>query len=445
MRFRHMPLGAICVLGLACLLSATPVSADETQAPFDVRNFELLPLNDLERSEFARDHPQLVQRVMVLAKRVEKLRKHRAARKNPLDDGGRRIGEQIKQIETQLAPLVAEAVKAVGIEEIDERLLAHVARAPQGPHRVARYAMGLVLFAEDLPAKPRALLSDLLPRVEGALLALAGQRERLAFAAQQGGLKPEQRKALLAALDQQVQQIEKRWWRLVDYVVPAAQRAAIHRLLPRAYQKRESVIQHVYGLPGLSASQGVRVRAMLEEVQAEASPDSSAVKRLQGEARNPETTGERKPAIKGEIEAAQYRLLALQRWAVDESKRILTEAQWIALEAIPPRVSYQDRQATSVDLLKGVSLSEAQHGQLRTMRAELAPHRRAYQERRLKAAARGAMLGPDSPKMPGMQMEMANIQADGNALQRSFNGRVLLDLLTPQQVTAWVLTPSIGR
>lgn len=439
MQFRHGVLGVICLL-----LGASLAAADETQPSFDVRNFDLLPLNDLERGEFARDHPQLVRRVTVLAKRIEKLRKHRAAREDPLDDGGQRIGEQIVAIETQLAPLVAEAVKSLGLKEIDERLLAHLARAPQGPYRTARYALGLVHFVEGIPAKPRALLEGLLPRVEGALVALDGQRKRLVFAAKQTGLEAEQQKALLATFDQQVERIEKRWWRLVDYVVPEAQRAALSRVLPRTYQKRESVIQHVYGLPSLSASQGVRVRAMLEEVQAEASPDSSAVKRLQGEARNPQTDGGRKPAIQGEIEAAQYRLLALQRWAVDESKRILTEAQWEALEAIPPRVSYQDRQATSVDLLKGVTLSAEQRDRLASMRKTLAPHRREYQERRLKAAARGAMLGPDSPKMPGMQMEMANIQADGNALQRAFNGRVLLELLSPEQVATWVLAPPTG-
>ncbi|MDJ0522158.1 MAG: hypothetical protein QNJ90_08810 [Planctomycetota bacterium] len=428
------------ILGALCLLLAAPVAgADDTPAPLDVRNFDLLPLNDLERGEFARDHPELAQRVAVLAKRVQKLRAHRAARKDPQDDGGRRIAEQIHRVEQELAPLVAQALKALEMPEIDGRLLRHVAAAPSGPYRVARYAMGLVLYVEGLPAESRALLAGVLPRVDGALLVLHGRRARLLTSGKQGGLTKDQRDALVASLDEEVRGIEKRWWRLVDYVVPEAQRAAIHRVLPRAYQQHETVIQHVYALPGLTAPQGVRIRAMLEEVQAESSPDNAAVKRLQGEARDPKTPNGRKPGLQKEIGEAQGRLLELTRWAVEESRRILTPAQWQALEAIPPRVSHQDRQATSVDLLRTVQLTPAQRERLTSMRKELAPHRRAFQERRLKTAAKSALMGPDSPKMAGMQMEMANIQAEGNVLQRRFNGRVLQELLTPEQVASWVL------
>ncbi len=434
-------------LGVACLLLLAPVAASDEAAPptLEVRNFELLPLNKLERGELARDHPELVQRVTILAGRVTKLRGHLRGRKDPNDDGGRRIAAQIKQVEAELAPLIAQTVDASRSAGIDDRLLAHVAAAPGGPHRVARYAMGLVLYVEGLPDEPRKLFERLLQRVDGALIALAAQKQRLEVVAQRSKLGQAEREALASAHAQQVHEIEKRWWRLVDYVVPQAQRAAIHRVLPTAYQQPESIIQHIYGLPGITPAQGARIGALLKEIESEASPDSAAVKRLQREAADPKTPGLRKAAIQEEAKAATHRLLELQRWAVSQSKRILDAKQWEALEAIPPRVSFQDRQATSVDLLEGVDLLPAQRSRLDAMREELSDYRKAYQERRLKTAARAALLGPDSPELPGMQMEMAGIQAAGNVVQRRFNGRVLRELLTPEQVEAWVLAPPAQR
>ena len=41
--------------------------------------------------------------------------------------------------------------------------------------------------------------------------------------------------------------------------------------------------------------------------------------------------------------------------------------------------------------------------------------------------------------MMGMMMEMARVEAEGNVIQRNFNGRIFKELLTPDQVTGWVL------
>ncbi len=439
------PLTALLWLLLFAVPALSEEEARDAAPRIDARHLELLPLNDLERGEMARDHPQLARRLAVLVQRAEKLRALRAGRTDPDDDGGRRIAGQVRGVEKELAPLLAQVLAATKDDAISARLLAHMAKAPRGPQRIARYAMGLALYVEGMPSAPRKLLENLLPRVEGALLALHAQKGRLRLATKQAGLTGAKQEAVLGTLDQRIRQIERRWWRLVDYTVPVAQRAALHRVLPRAYQKRESILQHVYGLPGLKPSQGVRVRAMLEEVQAQASPDNAAVKRLTRTASDPKASGEARAAAGRGIAAAQGRLIDLQRWAVDESRRILTKPQWEALEAIPPRVSFQDRQATSVQLLAGTALDARQKGRLAALRRELATYRSEYQARRIKTAAKGAGMSPDSPQMAGMQMEMANIQAEGNVAQRRFNGRVLLELMTPEQVIAWVVAPRGDR
>jgi len=468
LRVRSLRVRSLMVRGLgfglclaACLAVSLPNAAsagdaeegaamEATSTPLHVRDLELLPLNDLERGELAVAHPALARRLAILAERVKKLHARRAERKDPDDAGGRAIATQIEAAERELAPLIGKAVAASRRKPgtnrgIDDRLLAHLAEAPTGAQRVARYAMGLTTWVEGMPAAPAKLLTDILPRAQGALLALSAQKARVLTAATKIGVAKAQRAALSASFDAQMRRIEHRWWQLVDYVVPQAQRAAIHRALPRAYQQPETIIRHVYNLPGLRASQGVRVRALLEEVQAQAAPDNAAAKRLQREAQAPTTSDTRKVVLGRELGEAQGRLLKLQRWAVEESRRILTPAQWVALEAIPPRVSFPDRQATSPQILAGLSLTAQQKTRLAAMRDGLVSARQRYKERRLKAAAKAASYGPDSPMMAGMQMEMANIQADGNLVQRQFNGRILLELLTPEQVATWVLAPTGDR
>lgn len=125
-----------------------------------------------------------------------------------------------------------------------------------------------------------------------------------------------------------------------------------------------------------------------------------------------------------------------------QAKEIYTQTQWAWLEAIPPRVPIGDRRQTSPQVLTGVILTPAQRERLATMRASLGDVREAFLTKRRTAQAKARQYGPDSPQMAGMQMEMAAIQSDGNALQRAFNGRLFLEVLDPEQIEAWVLAPA---
>ncbi len=417
---------------------ALPAHAEEPAAPaVDPADWELLPVTDLERQELAQKSPELVRQALTLGARLKKLEQHRAARANPDDSAGRGLGRQAEDLRKRLAPVLAKVLALRADEAVDERLLAHIARAPKGPRRTARYAASLSTFVEGLPEEVRALLEYVTPRFDGALLTL-DREVRAARAAQGKGTQTAeavQRRA--AALEADIRALEKRYWRLVDYVLPEAQRVALHRRLPSAYQQHETVFQHLYALPGLTASQGTRIRAVIEEVQAQASPDNALVKRLHTTMQDIED----KRAAREEIQAAQKRLVELQRWASDEGKRILSPAQWAAYEAIPPRVSAQDRKATSVQILEKAKLSAAQRRTLQRMRDELSDYRALYRKRKMEAAGRMAGMGPDSPQMAGAQMAMATVEADANLVQRRFNGRVFLELLTPDQVVHWVIGP----
>lgn len=422
------------------LLAAAPATGGEPERPrLEGRHLDLLPLNQLERQELARDHPEVATRLHLLKQRADRLRGLLAGRANKADDGARRIREQIAQTEAELTPVLAQLLDVAREHHVDDALLRHLATAPNGPFRTARYAQSLVLFVEDLPPAPRQLFERLLPRVEGALLAIAAQRERAEQVLAQAGAEPPAIRAAKAALDRQAREIDRRFWRLVDYVVPEAQRAAIHRVLPTAYQQHENVIQHVFALPGITGSQGVRLRALLKEVEAESSPENALLRTLRPKLKEEGHTKAESIAWSQEVQEAGQRLLELQRYAVVQAKEILTDAQWLALEAIPPRVSPSDRKQHSGRVLEGVELTAEQRERLEAMRRELEAVRREFQEKRIAAAARGAAYGPDSPQMMDMMMAMARVEAEGNVLQRRFNGRLFLELLTPDQVTGWVL------
>ncbi len=399
------------VVACLLLLAALPALAEDAPAPtIAAEDWPLLPINDLERQELARDHPDLVRQATNLGARIRKLEGMRAAQGDPSGDVAQAYARQSRVLRERLAPLLTRAIELLDDEVIDTRLLARVRAVAPGPLRAERHAMGLITFVEGVPDETRALFAHVLPRVEGALRVIDEEPVR--------------------------REIERRYWRLVDYTVPEAARARIHRRVPTSHQKHETVLQHLFALPGLSASQAVRLRGVLEEVQAQASPDQALIKRLQ-------TTQEGEPRERQrQIQAATHRVVALQRWAATEAKAILTAAQWVAFEAIPPRVRIEDRKATSVALLADVTLTDAQRTRLAAMRDELGSYRATYRSKRLEAAAGMQGMDADDPGMAAAQMAMANVEAEGNVVQRRFNGRVLRELLTPDQVVTWVLAPA---
>ncbi|MDA1194908.1 MAG: hypothetical protein O2894_06955 [Planctomycetota bacterium] len=418
---------------LACALSraqADEANPARTIAPGD---WALLPINELEVQELTRDHPELVQRATSLGERLRRIEEQRAARPDPDDDGGRRLAEHARVVREQLAPVLSEALTHVTDPVIDERLLAHIASTPPGPLRSTRYALGLVLYVDGVADDVRALLAHVLPRVDGALLVLDSERSRHEADAARAGEDALHHKALAAAVGERLRRLEARWWLLVDYVMAEPARAALHQRLPSDHQKLETPFEHLYSLPEMTVSQTARIRSVLEEVQVQAGPDQALVKRIQSATDRTELRAERR--------AAQNRLVELQRWAIDEAREILTAGQWQAIEAIPPRVTAAERRVTSVELLAGLTLTPEQRAQLAALRAELGSVREAFLESRRQAAAGMAMAGPDSPEMAGARMEMAAVEAEGYAAQRGFNGRVLREVLTADQVVTWVLTP----
>lgn len=440
MEIRSMGAGAKHLRAvMVLLLLAAPAFAGEDGPTLEPDNLALLPLNDLERKELARDHPDVAARVHYLGNRLKKIRAQLAERPDPGESGARRLRELLRQTEQDLAPSMARIREACREHELTDALLAHMKTAPAGPQRTTRYAHGLVLFVLDADAPARPMFEAVVPTVEGAILALEAQKEPLRRTLKQGGMADEEIAPVIEALERRIRGIDKRFWRLVDYVVPEADKAALHRVLPTAYQKQDDILAHLFALPGLTASQAVRLRGVLVAFEAETAPDTALTRRLQAQLRAKDLDASERMRIQEEMQSAGNRVTERHRAATTAAQEILTEAQWTMLEAIPPRVSLGDRRQTSPQVLEG--LAGVDPTKLAAMRKELAGARREIQEKKIAAAAKGKDYGPDSPQMTSMQMAMANVEAEANVLQRRFNGRLFTELLTRDQVVVWVINP----
>ncbi len=424
---------------VAVFAIAAIASPDEAPPVLQPHALELLPITQLERKELSRDNADLATRIHHLRTRLQKLQGHLAGREDPNDSGSRQLRKQIRQTEADMAPYMARVIEVCREHDLTDALIETMNDAPHGPHRVARHAQGLVLFVLADDAPQRVMFERIVPAAEGAILTLEAQKGTLRKTLAQAAVSERDIAVAIDGIDRRIRAIEKRFWRLVDYVVPQAERTALHRALPTAYKQHEDAFAHIYAVPGLTASQATRLSGMLTEFEAESAPDTALTKRLQQQLRSKDINGAERARIHREMQAAQNRVTALHRAAVDRAKAIYTTAQWTMLEAIPPRVSLGDRKQTSPQVLAG--LRNYDHQKLAAMRAELEGVRRAYREKRREAAALGKDYGPDSPQMASMQMAMANVEAEANVLQREFNGRLFTELLSLDQVVLWVINP----
>jgi len=436
------------LLGLA---AATPLRAraDAVAADppvFDPRGADLLPLDEFERQDFQRVHGRLVNDLRGLVERTERLRGDLEKARGPdrrTDDAPKaadrkRLEEEIARLEGRAAPLARQLTDVLLAEGLPGWLIPVMNGAPRGPWRVERHAMGLVLFL-DLDPEARSLLERVVPRVQAALLALAAQKERMTLAVRQSEAGAEDARGLLQTFDRQGREVEQRFWHLVDFVVDEDQRARLHAWQPTALQQKAGPIEHLYALPDLSATQGQRIKALLTETEAEASADQAAVKRLGEELKAKDLPKEHAAALKADLGAAQARLAVLQRGAARSVRAVLTPAQVLAFEAIPPRLSVGERARDGRRLLEGMAFTAEQQTRLEALAREAAAARRALEGRVREIQKEGADYGPDSPQMMGMQMEMTAVRAQGQELQRQALGRAFLEVLDEEQIVSWLV------
>jgi hypothetical protein len=445
MRDGRLPLVAACLAACVLALGTAPAVADDGGSlgglvtPLQQGRMDLLPFDDIQLQDFNKENGVLLSRTRALQRRVESLAKKYRKRKNKNDKEGKKLLHDIRRLRIQITALhvpITEALLAAGV---DAPLIAYMNKAPTGARRAQRYAYGLVLLLPDLDADQRALFERATSQVEAAEFAIQAQKERTALALAQTKLeKPEQRQ-IAGTFDRQLRLIEQRYWQLTDYALSEPQRAQLWRWLPRAVKRKSQPVEHLYALPDLTPSQGTRLRALLTEVEHESSPDNATVKRVNAELRKKGLAADERTALTKERQQAYQRLSELRRYGAKATREILTDAQWLAYEAVPPRVSANDRKANYRRVLEGWTPDAAQAKRIKALSADMRKAQREIRKRTADLARQRADYGADSPQMAGMQMEMQGMQAEGQRHQRAYVGRIFTEVMTDEQVSRWLM------
>jgi Spy/CpxP family protein refolding chaperone len=420
--------------------------ADETAAapapslpPLTRSDLELLPLGEALRAKFQRDNADLVQRIEVLVGRAERVDKNLSEREKPdapNEPGTVALREERARLATSVEALVPEIEERLAKTEVPAGALVRVRRAARGPLRADRYGRALVLDVGNLTREQRALFERLVPAVDGAVLALHLEVEGLRQAT---GPEAEVRQTVANDLDQRRIGIERRFWRTVNALLSTEQRVAIGRWLPSAHQKKDDGISHIYLLPGLTPSQGVQIKALLLELEAEASADTSEMRRAQTAMSDPSSTDEAKREHQRALATAQNRLVDLQVRAYEQAKALLTPEQWLEIVALPPHLTGADRQEPLEKMLEGVPLETAQRQALYALGIKYLGAKRELESGYRDVQRRMGERGPDSPEREMGEMMAAGLGGRMVAVLREAYGEVFSKILTPEQIEAWVL------
>ena len=440
----------LCVALLLALVTSTGVAtADEARGPrLSPAALDLLPFDNFERQDFYKAHGSLVYRMNAIRKQVGKLHKQRAAiqaKKGKRSPGDAQklasLQKEIRRVSPQVAALMGRITEEVRGTGVDGALIAYMNHAPRGPRRVQRYSQGLVLLLDDLTPAQRWLFDRTLTQMDGAYHANGAQRERTMLALKQSELDKDKMRAIGQTFDRQLRVMEQRFWLLVDVTLDVEQKVWIWEHLPQTMRRKSQAIEHLYTLPGLSGSQGTRLRALVTEIEHESSPDNAAVRRINAamKANDKKLPAAERKKLLAERGEAYGRLNELNRFRRDEVKRILTEDQWLAYVAIPPYLSTNERSGSYRRTLEGWKPNGRQQAKIRELqKAQREASREARNKMNLARRA-GTDFGADSPEMMSMQMAMNGAKADQAQAARDLLGGIFLDVMTVDEVGRWVL------
>ena len=440
----------LLVLALATLLLVPgTATADEIRPPaLKPDALDLLPFGTFERQDFYKEHGSLVYRMQAQRKRLAPLYKQRAAlqaKKGKRSDADRKklteLQTQIRRTAAQVSALLGRITEEVRADGVDGALIAYMNHAPSGARRTQRYSQGLVLMLDDLTPAQRWMFDRTITQMEGAYKTNAAQRERTMLAIKQTELDPEKQRAIARTFDRQLQVMEQRFWLLVDVTLDRDQKVWIWNRLPESMRRKSQAEEHLYVLPGLTPSQGTRLRALITEVEHEASPDNAAVRRIGVELRTKAKTltAEQRAALQKERGEAYARLNELNRFRREGVRKILSEEQWLDFLAIPPSLSTNERSGSYRRTLEGWKPNGAQAAKIATLQRAQQTASRESRQRMALARRESADLSADAPQMMEMEMAMNGARAEQAEAGRELLGAIFSDVMSADEAAMFVL------
>lgn len=408
------------------LLLVTPTSAHGDDVHLAAEDLELVPLTGAKKRLLFLRHGELLGPLGWRIREVTKVRAQLA--KAPQAEGPRK---RLENLNAQIRPALLQVEEILRKEGVDDEQLARLRGFPPGPRRPHRFAHSLVLGLQTLDAPRRERLSALVAGVDGAQLALIALRKRAERGSDEGKAQRIQQ------LNQQINQIERRFWRLIDALLDRAEKVAVRRHLPHGVTQVPDPLGHALRLPGLTPSQGARLQALVAEVEAETAADNTETRRLQLQIQAlPQP--ERAP-LQARVRETQLRVAERVVEAAEAGRALLTPAQWDAFQAIPPFVSPQDRRRDVRKLIEGMDLSAAQMTRLRAIGQRIKSTQQELQGDMRRIGRMSEDYGPDSPQMQSMALMRMGVEREGQVVARAVVREVFVEILSPTQATGWVV------
>jgi len=327
--------------------------------------------------------------------------------------------------------LLAEKSGGLGGTGLDAAQIRRLVSMPRGPLRQERYAHMVVL--EVAPNLDRFVAAT-----DAAQSVVAAQHERL-----MKGLEDKTMRARVeSTCDEQQRQIERRFWHVVWHLMTPEQMRAARELFPPRYQQYPDLPQQLQTLPGLTASQSVRIKSLFAETESENAADQAEVRRIAVELRAPGLKQEDRNALNRANGEAYGRMGARNNALTESIRGVLTKEQVDALHARPPYLGPGELQQPPWGLFGDMRLSPEQTEKLKRIDRESGKERAG-----IKPPDMGMMMaeiGAESPQMMAVEAARQEVRGQIFDLFRETGRAVFTEVLTPTQVCDWIVAPGFA-
>ncbi|MCZ6785870.1 MAG: hypothetical protein O7E54_01770 [Planctomycetota bacterium] len=396
--------------------------AGEPTIPFD--DLELLPIPEHRWELLELQHRDLFEGLKDIHDRREELREQKTMWRRA----------QHMALDQKEAPMQERLRALLGKEGVGPDVLERLRRVPAGTRRAARCAHAVVVA--HAPEARRRRVARLVHAVDAAQIALVRQRERLERILE----GHERQERVVESLEETIEDIERRFWRAIDYLLAADKKRAVRMELPARFQSWEDPLGQMVFLADLSLAQLGRLWALQKESDSESSADEAAAQKIERSLDDDALPDDERRALDEKLHAAWTRLTRLHHGIhVRAFEEVLTARQREEFLAVPPRVSVDDRHQGPDEVLEGLDLDAARLKKLAGISERFERIEREHEEAEERLVAKRGEMGRDSPEKESMEMSLANLEGATSARVRVLLSEVFGEILTPDQIVAWVL------
>jgi hypothetical protein len=327
--------------------------------------------------------------------------------------------------------LRAEMQGGPGGSGLDAAQWQRLVSMPRGPLREERYAHMVVL-----EVAPR--LERIVTAADAAQAVVHAQREQLLK-----GLEDRIMRARIeSTCGEQQRAIERRFWRVAWHLMTPDEMRAARELYSPRYRNYPDLPQQLQTLPGLTASQSVRIRSLFAETESENAADQAEVRRIAAELRDPALKPEDRQALNRANGAAYGRMGERNNALTEALRATLTKEQLDALHARPPYLNPGELQQPPWQHVGDMRLAPEQQARLKEIEQRSGRERGA-----IKPPDMGSMMseiGAESPQMMAVEVARQGVRAQLFDHFREVGRVVFAEVLTPAQACDWVVAPGVA-